>query len=222
MQPRNALLSEYYRQQMKQLPAFYQTIHRVWRTLGGGVVNGDVLSLNASSDIPLPLDQISSRNTYALLQARHTKEPHCIQKYLPIYGQLHWSQTWRQLHICDLDRKVIDLNWQIAHGVLYTGARLAHSFGMRHIESAFVELMTRLSSICSSNASWLASWLHGYTPTQTQSTQPQVGLPLRSYYLGFRRHDVEQSQQPPPTCCWLSNTPSGLLVVTSDFVRRRR
>ena len=135
MQPRNALLSEQYRQQIKQLPAFYQTIHRVWRTLGGGVANGDVLSLNASSDVPLPLEQISSRNTYALLRSRNYKEPHCIQKYLPIYGQLHWSQTWSQLHICDLDRQIIDLNWQIAHSVLYTGARLAHSFGMRHIES---------------------------------------------------------------------------------------
>ena len=135
MQPRNALLSEHYRQQMKQLPAFYQTIHRVWRILGGGVVNGDVLSLDACSDCPLELHQISSRNVYALLQARNSKEPHCIQKYLPIYGQLHWSQTWSQFHICDLDRKVIDLNWQIAHGVLYTGARLAHSFGMRYIES---------------------------------------------------------------------------------------
>ena len=135
MQPRNALLSEQYRQQMKQLPAFYQTIHRVWRTLGGGVANGDVLSLQASSDVSLPLEQISSRNTYALLRSRNYKEPHCIQKYLPLYGQLHWSQTWSQLHICDLDRKVIDLNWQVAHGVLYTGARLAHRFSMRHIES---------------------------------------------------------------------------------------
>ena len=120
---------------MKQLPAFYQTIHRVWRTLGGGVANGDVLSLDVSSDVPLALEQISSRNVYALLQARNSKEPHCIQKYLPIYGQLHWSQTWSQLHICDLDRKVIDLNWHIAHGVLYTGARLAHRFSMHHIES---------------------------------------------------------------------------------------
>ena len=135
MQPRNALLSEQYRQQIKELPAFYQTIHQVWRTLGGGVANGDVLSLQVSSDVPLGLEQISARNVYALLRSRNYKEPHCIQKYLPIYGQLHWSQTWSQLHICDLDRKVIDLNWQIAHGVLYTGARLAHSFGMRHIES---------------------------------------------------------------------------------------
>ena len=104
-------------------------------TLGGGVENGDVLSLKVSSDIPLALDQISSKNVYALLRSHHYKEPHCIQKYLSIYSQLHWSQTWSQLHICDLDRKVINLNWQIAHGVLYTGARLAHHFGMRHIES---------------------------------------------------------------------------------------
>ena len=82
VQLHNALLSEQYCQQVKQLPDFYKTIHRVWRTLGGGVANGDVLSLNASSDVPLDLNQISSRNTYALLQARNNKELHCIQKYL--------------------------------------------------------------------------------------------------------------------------------------------
>ena len=120
MQPRNALLAEHCRQQVKQLPDFYQIVHWVWQTL-----DGDVLSLKASSDVSLELNQISSRNTYALLRTRNYKEPHCIQKYLLIYGQLHWSQTWSQLHICNLDRKVIDLNWQIAHGVLYTGARHA-------------------------------------------------------------------------------------------------
>ena len=160
---------------------------------------------------------------HALLQAHNTKEPHCIQKYLPIYGQLHWSQTWSQLHICDLDHTVIDLNWQIAHGVLYTGAHLAHRFGMRHIESLFFcrpddETLEHLFLECE-----LARILvHGYTSISIQSIQPQVGLPLRSYYLGFQRHDAEQFQQSSYTCFWLLNIPSGLLVVTSDFVRRRR
>ena len=59
--------------------------------------------------------------------------PHCVVKFSPAYGPLYWSQTWAQLHMCSLDRRIIDLNWQIAHGVLYTGARLALDFNMANI-----------------------------------------------------------------------------------------
>ena len=53
-----------------------------------------------------------------------------MEKFLPTYGPLHWPQTWSQLHLCELDRAVIDLNWQVAHGVLCVGPRLAHRFHM--------------------------------------------------------------------------------------------
>ena len=36
--------------------------------------------------------------------------------------------------MCNLDRNIVNVNWQIAHGVLYTGARLAHRFHMDHID----------------------------------------------------------------------------------------
>ena len=135
LQPRAALLSTQPRPLVETLPTFYQLLFRVWRALDGGEVRGGVLSILASSDAPISLEQLSSRNAYEQLQSRRYKQPHCITKFMPTYGPLHWPQTWGQLHICDLDRKVIDLNWQIAHGVLYTGARLAHRFHMAHVES---------------------------------------------------------------------------------------
>ena len=50
-------------------------------------------------------------------------------KFASTFGRLHWPTTWRSLSFFDLDRQVIDLNWKIAHGVLYTAQRLA-SFGL--------------------------------------------------------------------------------------------
>ena len=117
------------------LPIFYQLLFRVWRALDGGKVNGGVLSIAASSGVPIPVEQLSSQITYEQLRSCQYKQPHCISKFLPTYGLLHWPQTWSQLHIYDLDRKVIDLNWQIAHGILYTGARLTHRFKMAHVDS---------------------------------------------------------------------------------------
>ena len=125
MMPREALLS---RHRLRDLPPFYHILFQVWRTLDGGLANDGVLSVLALTDAPLPVDLISSQNIYALLRSRASPE-----KFLPTYGPLHWPQTWSQLHLCHLDRTVIDLNWQIAHGVLYTGARLAHRFHM-HID----------------------------------------------------------------------------------------
>ena len=134
MQPRHAFLANFSSRRLRDLPVFYQRIYRVWRTLDGGLSHGDTFSLTASSSAPLPLDQISSRNTYALLRAKQAQPPHCVAKFLPVYGPLHWPQTWRQLHICNLDRTVIDLNWQISHGVLYTGARLAYRFHIANVD----------------------------------------------------------------------------------------
>ena len=112
--------------------------------------------------------------------------------------------TWSQLHICDLDRKVIDLKWQIAHSVLYTGARLAHRFGMHHIESlCFCQADDETLNHLFFNASWLAFWLLGYTSTYIPSIQPLVGLLLRSCCLCFWKHVVEQFLQSSFTCCWL-------------------
>ena len=51
----------------------------------------------------------------------------------PFLRPLHWPQTWKQVHMCHLDRTIIDINWQIAHGVLYTGVGLAYEFHMTNV-----------------------------------------------------------------------------------------
>jgi ABC-type sulfate transport system permease subunit len=33
-----------------------------------------------------------------------------------------------------LDRPVVDVNWKIAHGIIYTASRLINSFGMVNID----------------------------------------------------------------------------------------
>ena len=67
-----------------------------------------------------------------------------MAKFLPIYGSLYCSSTWKQLFLMPLDRKVIDLNWNVCHGVLYTAAHLS-SFGYNHSTTCFCGFRTETS-----------------------------------------------------------------------------
>ena len=133
-EPCEALLSSFSRRQMRSLPEFYRTIFRVWQSLDGGLT-GDELSIAASSASPLAVECLSSRNVYEISQNSLNSQPHFLAKYGPQYGPLHWPQTWSQLHLCPFDRLVIDLNWQIAHSVLYTGSRLGTRFNIANIDT---------------------------------------------------------------------------------------
>ncbi|CAB4018750.1 Hypothetical predicted protein [Paramuricea clavata] len=115
------------------LPSYYQFLLRAWFQFDGGVVDG-LLSLDVSSDRPRSLPEITSHVAYVIGRRLVTPEPHCIGKFRPTYGPLYWSQTWDQVHLTTLDRPVVDVNWKIAHGVLYTASRLVNSFGMANIE----------------------------------------------------------------------------------------
>ena len=42
------------------------------------------------------------------------------------FGDLYWSTTWRLLFFCPMDLPVIDLSWKVAHGAVFTAARLCH------------------------------------------------------------------------------------------------
>ena len=89
----------------------------------------------------------------ALLRDKQAKLPRCVEKFLPVYCPLHWPQTWRQLHFGNLDRTVIDLNWQFSHIVLYTGA-------LTWIPAVFVRRTMIHWGTCFFSVSWLAScWL---------------------------------------------------------------
>ena len=120
------------RQLIGLLPPFYQHLVRAWSQFDGGLAEG-YLALDSSTATPRPLSQLNTHSTYVIGCRRITPEPHCVAKFLPLYGPLHWPQTWEQIHITSLDRAVVDLNWKIAHGVLYTVSRLVHRFGMANI-----------------------------------------------------------------------------------------
>ena len=115
------------------LPPYYQQMIRAWFQFDGGTVDG-LLSLDVSAVRPRPLVELNSHSAYVIGRRQISPEPHCICKFLPMYGPLYWSETWDQVHLTSLDRPVVDVNWKIAHGVLYTASRLVHSFGMANID----------------------------------------------------------------------------------------
>ena len=162
-EPREALLSSFSRRWLSSLPAFYQIIFRVWQSLDGGLA-GDELCIVATSASPLAVGRMSSKNVYHLSQNRLNIQPHCLAKYEPQYGPLHWPQTWCQLHLCPFDRLVVDLNWQIAHGVLYTGSRLGTRFNITSVDPrcfcrADDETLEHLFFECEL-ARLLVAWVH--------------------------------------------------------------
>ena len=67
--------------------------------------------------------------------------------------------TWRSLGFFDLDRQVVDLNWKIVHGVLYTAQRLV-SFGVPVPLDCFC---SALSSICFSPVRLPKVYCHGFS-----------------------------------------------------------
>ena len=134
-EPFEAFSSSSTRTRLSSLPPFYRFLLASWRLLDGGEAGGQ-LALAASGEKPAPITNITSKSAYVLVRNLTFREPHCVQKFRPQYGPLHWPQTWQQIHLTTLDRVVVDLNWQIAHGVLYTGARLSTRFGMRNVDAA--------------------------------------------------------------------------------------
>ena len=131
--PSNTLARHFVGRRFATLPSFYQIIFHAWQALDGSLSNDNILVLDKHSAVPLALENFSSRTISSLLWQKAHVEPHCQAKFRLVYGPLHWPQTWDQLHICTLDRPIIDPNWKIAHRVLSTGARLAYDFHVAHV-----------------------------------------------------------------------------------------
>ena len=92
----------------------------------------------ASSLVPRVTMPAPSSPPHVSLLSLNPATPHCVSKFLPSFGHLDWPSTWRTIFLLPLDRRVSDLNWQIAHGVLYTASRLS-SFGYSLQTSCFCE-----------------------------------------------------------------------------------
>ena len=114
----------------KVLPHFYESLVLSWRSLDGSfsASRSSLVMGSSSPHFLTPATGMSTKFCYQCLLSENSATPHCTVKFLPAFGVLYWSTTWRELCLFDTDRQVIDLSWKIAHGVLYTAARLA-SFG---------------------------------------------------------------------------------------------
>ena len=117
------------------LPPFYRALLKAWRAIGGsGSPAGLVVA--SSSNRPFSIDSCTCKCCYDLLLSMRLCVPYCVGKFRLSYPNLDWLSTWHSLSFLPLDRKVIDLNWKIAHGVLYTAERLV-SFGYDYNPSCF-------------------------------------------------------------------------------------
>ena len=156
----------------RALPPFYQSLLLAWRAVDGSFSPSRSALVMASSD-PHQLALASSmtaKSAYLYLLSMIFAPPHCEEKFLPVFGTLYWSATWRQLHFLDLDRPVVDLSWQVAHGVLYTVDRLI-SFGYSHDPHCFCGPVDETPShlffgcpLASSVLSWLQSLMFRFSP----------------------------------------------------------
>ena len=111
-----------------RLPPFYAAVLDAWKALDGSVSTNGLVVRSVRDSIQLPASSFSCKSCYQLCLLVHPCRPHCVIKFRPSFGDLDWPSTWKSLFYMPLDRQVIDLNWKVAHGVLYTAERLS-SFG---------------------------------------------------------------------------------------------
>ncbi|XP_068718533.1 uncharacterized protein [Montipora capricornis] len=114
----------------ERLPPFYASLLRAWGAIQGSSSSSSSLVVGSSQHVdPVAVASVSTKSCYVLLLSLSPCIPHCVSKFSPIYGPIDWKSTWASLYFLPLDRPVSDLNWKIAHGVLYTADRLI-SFGL--------------------------------------------------------------------------------------------
>ena len=154
------------------LPPFYRALLSAWRSVDGAwsPTRGSLVLASSSPFHVTLASELSAQSVYRFLLSENRSSPHCVLKFFPVYGQLYWSSTWCQLYLFPLDRQVLDLNWKVAHGVLYTADRLL-GFGYSIDPLCFCGLAPECPShlffscpLAQSVLSWLQSLLFSFSP----------------------------------------------------------
>lgn len=171
------------------LPPFYSSLLQAWVALGGSSLSSDLVFGSGAPGGPFLASSMSCKLCYSLLLELNPAQPHCVAKFAPSFGPLDWSSTWRSLQFMPLDRQVRDLNWKIAHGVLYTAERLI-SFGYQYQPSCFcghpLESLEHLFFSCplfKSGLDWIQSLLFLASPLA-----PTINV--RHALFGFSSDDL--------------------------------
>ena len=153
------------------LPPFYRSLVEAWRELRGAYSAPRSSLIFGASDphFRTPVGLMTTKSCYLFLLSERLTDPHCVGKFAPAFGSLYWPSTWRSLSFFVMDRQVIDLNWKIAHGVLYTAERLC-SFGLSVPPACFcgapLETLSHLFFSCplaQSVLSWLQSLMFSFS-----------------------------------------------------------
>ena len=159
------------------LPPFYGSLLLAWREVGGHFSNSlNSLSIGRQPGVDHPVESLTCKFVYQYILSLKVSQPHCVAKFSPVYGAFYWPSTWKQLFLMPLDRKAIDINWKICHGVLYTAARLA-SFGYNHPTACFCSFHTETSEhlffscpLARSGLDWIQSLLFRASPLAVSLT----------------------------------------------------
>ena len=164
------VLSNPYSVIIRDLPKFYQSLILAWRAVDGSYSDARSSLVMASGHALTTVSGMSAKSCYVYLLSECFSPPHCVLKFSHRFGDLYWSTTWHQFSLFSLDRPVIDLSWKIAHGVLYTAARL-FSFGLNYGVSCFCRLAPETSEhlffycpLAQSVLSWLQSLMFRSSP----------------------------------------------------------
>ena len=171
-----------------RFPPFYIDLFSSWASAEGSSSSSG-LSFGSSVGGPFPVSSASCKSTYQVLLSLHPAVPHCIPKFRSSFGALDWPSTWRSLFFLPLDRQVCDLNWKIAHGVLYTAERLS-SFGLSVPLACFCgyysESLEHLFFSCplvQSGYAWVQTML-------SQASPLAPSLNVRHALFGFSADDL--------------------------------
>ena len=154
------------------LPPFYKLLLIAWQELGGSfslsrhsLVFGSLCPHFRSS-----VACMTTTSSYMYLLSENVVQPHCVMKFASTFGRLHWPTTWCSLSFFDLHCEVIDLNWKIALGVLYTAQHLVSfelpvplscfcGFPVESLEHLFFPCPLAQSVLC-----WLQSLMFSFSP----------------------------------------------------------
>lgn len=172
-----------------RLPPFYFSLFQAWEALKGSAMSSTLVIGEGVSGGPFSVVSMTCKSCYQLLLELNPAQPHCILKFAPSFGALDWPATWKSLRFMPLDRQVWDLNWKVAHGVLYTAERLI-SFGYQIPQACFcgyhTESLEHLFFSCplvQSGYDWIQSILFLASPTAPSIT-------VRHALFGFSSDDL--------------------------------
>ena len=196
-----AVLSNPSRYSLFLLPPFYKSLFSAWSLLKGSFSTALDSLVWACHSVHRTVPMMSTKSCYQFLLEKSSKPAHCVSHFRPVFVDLYWLETWKQVSVCPIDRPVIDLNWKIAHGVLYTASRLS-SFGYVIDTTCFCgfpnETLSHLFFDCSLVQSVIA-WIQGLL---LRAVPVGPSLITRHLLFGFSPDELLAI---PPVFCYLLN-----------------